>query len=43
MSKQYPLRPHTFRTLEELERQAQSFAGKGVLLRTQAPHTACLP
>ena len=43
MNKQYPLRPHTFRTLEELEREAQKFAGKGALMPKQAPQTACLP
>ena len=31
MNKQHPpLRPHTFRTLEELERQAHKFAGNVV-------------
>lgn len=42
MNKQYPpLRPHTFRTLEELERQAQQFAGTDLcLLHIQPAMTA---
>ena len=43
MNKQYPLRPHTFRTLDELEKQAQKFAGKCVNQSKQAPKTVCAP